>query len=187
MQIVGAIAFRPLALRRATAMITQMGFHAMPSGTWLEGCATQLVNPLSAFSLIAVRGNSHVRAGWTLPGRRPGPRPVAAVAPRPGHSGWTLRVFSVAERLGPCGACLTPRRAGPAGPRADADTSVHVRVLAWTALCAGPVRAAAGRVPGGRRPPELLGPPAPHAGRIPAGPAPGPAASHRRGGRSPAG
>ncbi len=143
MQIVGAIAFRPLALRRATAMITQMGFHAMPSGTWLEGCATQLVNPLSAFSLIAVRGNSHVRAGWTLPGRRPGPRPVAAVAPRPGHSGWTLRVFSVAERLGPCGACLTPR--GPARP-----ARVLTLILLCTSACWRGRRCA--RVPFARRP-----------------------------------
>ena len=87
MHIFDAIAFRSLALRCAKAIITQMGFHAMPSGTRLKGCATQLVNPLSAFSLIAVRGIPHVRAGWTLPGRRPGPRPVLAAGGCPGAAG----------------------------------------------------------------------------------------------------
>ena len=147
MHIVGAIAFRPLALRCATAMITQMGFHAMPSGTWLEGCVTQLVNPLSAFSLIAVRGILHVRARWTLPGRRLGPRPVADAAPRPGHPGWTLRVCSVTEQLGPCGAGLARR--GPARPDAR-PPRVLALILLCTSACWRGRRCA--RVPFARRP-----------------------------------
>ena len=185
MHIVGAIAFRPLALRCAKAMITQMGFHAMPSGPWLEGCVTQLVNPLSAFSLIAVRGIPHVRAAWTLPGRRPGSLPVVAAAPRHGHPGWTLRVCSVTTRL----ACAAP---GPAGARPDArPPRVLVPILLCTSArwcgrrCArvpfarrpgGYPRAAGNRNPAGR----------PGRGRRP-GPAPGPAARHRRGGRALAG
>ena len=138
MHIVGAIAFRPLALRCATAMITQMGFHAMPSGTWLEGCVTQLVNPLSAFSLIAVRGISHVRARWTLPGaarppgnpsarprrvragsrpaRRPGPPPPtgAVAGPRPASVPVSMagpKPISPGHPLQPNAAPHSPRRA----------------------------------------------------------------------------
>ena len=132
MHICDAIAFRSLALRCAKAMITQMGFHAMPSGTRRQGCVTQLVNPLSALSLIAAHGIPHVRAGWTLPGRRPGPRPVVAAAPRPGHPGWTLRVSPVTDQAGPRGA--GPAWRAPAGrvpARTDARPS---RVPALTLL-----------------------------------------------------
>ena len=186
MHIVGAIAFRPLALRCAKAMITQMGFHAMPSGTWLEGCVTQLVNPLSAFSLIAVRGFPQVRAGWTLPGRQPGPRPVVAAGPRPGHPGWTLRVCSVTDRAGPALRRPDPAGAGLAGARPPPAPALILPCTSafWRGRrCArvplarrpgGCPAAAAGRLPGGRRPPKPRGPPAPRAGRIPAGPAPGP-------------
>jgi hypothetical protein len=85
MHIIGAIAFRALALRCAKAMITQMGFHAMPSAACPAGCVAQLVNPLSAFSLKAGRGIPLVRAGWIRPPRRRCPRPAGGAARRPRH------------------------------------------------------------------------------------------------------
>jgi hypothetical protein len=87
MHIIGAIAFRALALRCAKAMITQMGFHAMPSAAWPAGCVTQLVNPLSAFSLKAGRGIPLVRPGWIRSVRRRCPRPAGDPARRPRHPG----------------------------------------------------------------------------------------------------
>jgi hypothetical protein len=67
MHIFNAIACHRLALHRATAMITQVGFHDMPSAVWRQGRATQVVNPLSAFSLLAAR-----RSGSCLPEQAPG-------------------------------------------------------------------------------------------------------------------
>jgi hypothetical protein len=87
MHIIGAIAFRALALRCAKAMITQMGFHAMPSAVGPVGCVTQLVNPLSAFSLKAGRRIPLVRVGWIRSARRRGPHPAGDPARRPRHPG----------------------------------------------------------------------------------------------------
>ena len=79
--IIGAIAFRRIALRRVNAMITQMGFHAMLSGALPEGCATQLVNPLNAFSLSCGHAGPHGRNG-RLPRDRPRRGLPAALAAR---------------------------------------------------------------------------------------------------------
>lgn len=118
---IDAIAFHAIALRRAKAIITHLGFHATPSGAWPEGCATQLVNPLNAFSL---------GCGPGIPPavQRPSPRSRRAVAATrlpapPCHAPrWTLLCPPISwrgrggARLSPLGDAGVPR--GP--PARDA-------------------------------------------------------------------
>ena len=125
MHIIGAIAFRALALRCAKAMITQMGFHAMPSAVWPLGCVTQLVNPLGAFSLKAGRGIPLVRVGWIRSARRRGPRPARGPARRPRHP--EASGPEPAARRNPAGRQGRLRRgSGPARGRNPAPSGAAV-------------------------------------------------------------
>ncbi len=102
--ILSAIASRRTALHRANAMITQVGFHDMPSVVWRQGRATQLVNPLSTFSLLAacrsrsglawydpdpaairgiLAGQRRLAGSLAAPGRRSSRRPGLAGAQAP--------------------------------------------------------------------------------------------------------
>ena len=114
--IFSAIACRRTALHRANAMITQVGFHDMPSAVWRQGRATQVVNPLNTLSLLAAS-----RSGSCLPGHAPGPvteRGILAGARRPSSSLAAPR-RRPSGRPGPAGTRVpsSPRRPGRPGRR----------------------------------------------------------------------
>ena len=115
--IFSAIACRRTALHRANAMITQVGFHDMPSAVWRQGRATQVVNPLNTLSLLAAS-----RSGSCLPGHAPGPVTelgILAGARRPSSS-------LAAPRRRPSG------RPGPAGTRVPSSPRRPGHTLVWT-------------------------------------------------------
>jgi hypothetical protein len=117
MHIFSAIAFRRTALHRVNAMITQVGFHDMPSAVWRQGRATQVVNPLSALSLLAAR-----RSGSCLPGLAPGP--VAELGILAGTRPLSGSLGSPGRRLS--------GRPGPAGTRVPSSPPRHCHTLVWT-------------------------------------------------------
>jgi len=128
MHIIGAIAFCRIALRRAMAIITQMGFHAMLSGAWPEGCATQLVNPLNAFSLscghaVPPARNGRLSRDWS---RRGSHSAFAARLPAPPRR--THRARADTGHAQPTGM-VRPGRP-PAGPAGRLVTK-----LKWTYVC----------------------------------------------------
>ena len=117
MHIFSAIACHRTALHRVNAMITQVGFHDMPSAVWRQGRATQVVNPLSALSLLAAR-----RSGSGLPGHAPG-----LVA--------ELGILAGTRRLS--GSLAAPGRRpsgrpGPAGTRVPSLPRRPCRLPVWT-------------------------------------------------------
>jgi hypothetical protein len=114
MHIISAIAFRRVALRRAKAIITHMGFHAMLSRGWPEGCAAQVVNPLNAFSL-GCRSGAPLSQPGPHPRRWPGGRCRGAVAVRlPDDLCRTQRGHAAAERSRPAGRVTSGSCAPPA-------------------------------------------------------------------------
>jgi hypothetical protein len=116
MHIFNAIACHRTALRRVNAMITQLGFHDMPSAVWRQGRVTQVVNPLSALSLLAA-------CRWPcLTGHAPGP--VA----EPGILVGTRRLSGSLAAPGrrPSG------RPRPAGTRMPSSRRRPSRTLVWT-------------------------------------------------------
>ena len=117
MHIFSAIACRRTALHRVNAMITQVGFHDMLSAVWRQGRATQVVNPLTALSLLAAR-----RIGSYLPGHTPGP--VAE-----------LGILAGTRRLS--GSLAAPGRRpsgrpGPAATRVPSSPRRPCHTLVWT-------------------------------------------------------
>jgi hypothetical protein len=134
MHIIGAIAFRRIALQRAKAMITQMGFHAMLSGAPPEDRATQLVNPLNAFSLSCGRAGPHGRNGglprdWSrrgLPAALAARPPAAACHTGRGHADTEHDQFRRMMRV------PGPVLPGRLPPRPRAWLSAKLR---WTLLC----------------------------------------------------
>ncbi len=134
MHIIGAIAFRRIALRRAKAMITQMGFHAMLSGALPEGCATQVVNPLNAFSLDCGHADPHGGTGrlppdWSrrgLPAASAACLPAAACHTGRGHAGTE---HDRSRQVMPVSSPVRPGRL-PGRPRAWRPAK-----LGWTLLC----------------------------------------------------
>lgn len=127
MHIIDAIASRRKALCPAKAMITHMGFHATLSSASAEGCVTQLVNPLSASSLIG--GPGRVRD----PARRP-PRGGPA---RPKSAGYgptgqvAVRSLLCARRSG----CRVARDAVPGGAPPAPRRPVAAHAPSWIVLC----------------------------------------------------
>jgi hypothetical protein len=114
--ILSAIASRRMALHRANAMITQVGFHDMPSVVWRQGRATQLVNPLSTLSLLAARRSRSGLAGYD-------PDPAAGRG-----------ILAGPQRL--AGSLAAPRRRpsrrpGPAGARVPRSPRRPCPTLGW--------------------------------------------------------
>ena len=117
MHIFSAIACHRTALHRVNAMITQVGFHDMPSAVSRQGRATQVVNPLSALSLLAAR-----RSGSYLTGHATG---LAA----------ELGILAGTRRLS--GSLAAPGRRpsgrpGPAGTRVPSSPRRPCHTLVWT-------------------------------------------------------
>ena len=128
MHIIGAIAFRRSALRRAKAIITHMGFHAMPSCAWPAGCAAQVVNPLNAFSL-GCRSGASLNEPGPHPRGRPGGRCRAAVEIRlPGDPCRTQRGHAATERSRSAGTVTS-------GPSPALPCARPLRKLKWTLPC----------------------------------------------------
>ena len=109
-------------------MITQVGFHDMPSVVWRQGRATQLVNPLSALSLLAACRSRSGLAWYD-------PDPAADRGILAGHA--TARRFARGART----AAFAPARASrgqgaevapPALPHAGVDARPRIRTLGWT-------------------------------------------------------
>lgn len=133
MHIIDAIAFRRIALRCAKAMITHMGFHAMVSRAWPEGCAAQVVNPLNAFS-PGCRSGAALSQPGPHPRGWPGGRCRAAVAVRlPGDRCRTQRGHAATERPRRPGAVTS----GPSPARSARPTPPASR--AWPASMVGEV------------------------------------------------
>ncbi len=127
MHIIYAIALR-LALRGTKAMITHMGFHAMLSCVWPEGCAAQVVNPLNAFSL-GCRSGAPLSQPGPHPRGRPGGRRRAAVAARlPGDRCRMQRGHAATERSRPAGTVTS-------GPSQALSCARPLRKLKWTLPC----------------------------------------------------
>ncbi len=196
--ILSAIASRRTALHRANAMITQVGFHDMPSVVWRQGRATQLVNPLSTLSLLAAR-RSRSGLGWYDPdpaadrGILAGPRRLAGSLAAPGRRPSRRSGLAGARAPGsprrPCPTLVwTPGRASVrwggrncAPPRQPSQHPSPVRCPAGHSMhrpAGHTVRYPAGhsvRYPGGHgvrrraRPPRLPGPSPPRAARPPCG------------------
>jgi hypothetical protein len=117
MHIFSAIACHRTALHRVNAMITQLGFHDMPSAVWRQGRVTQVVNPLSTLSLLAL----HRSWPWLI-GHAPGP--VAE-----------LGILAGTRRLS--GSLAAPGRRpsgrpGPAGTRVPSSPRRPCHTLVWT-------------------------------------------------------
>ncbi len=115
--ILSAIASRRTALHRANAMITQVGFHDMPSVVWQQGRATQLVNPLSTLSLLAAR-----RTWSGLAGDAPDPAAGRGILAGPKRLAGSL----------PAPGRRPTRRPGPAAARALRPPRRPCPTLVWT-------------------------------------------------------
>ena len=173
MHIIGAIAFRRIALRRANAMITQMGFHAMLSGAPPQGCATQLVNPLNAFSLSCGYAGPDGRNGRFPPDWSRRRSPAAPAARLPAAACHTGRAHADTEQDRFRRVMRIP---GPVPPgRLPGRLRAWLEAkLGWTPLCTSVCwrgRGCARPAPPVSPPDRARGPVAPELGC----PAPGPA------------